>query len=209
MLAEVPKRRRARKDAPVDELDDYVVHPRYGQRPRFTGLHPGEPATTRPGEPIVVLHWHSPEPVRIANTAVEADVSRQVFTTFPVTHYFDVKRVCRDCRRPFIFFADEQKHWYEELGFSIEADCIRCVACRKQQQGVARLRERYEQLFHVEHRTPPENLEMAECCLALIEASVFARRQTERVRMLLRGVPGEAREGLLRRVLAIERDHEQ
>jgi hypothetical protein len=55
----------------------------------------------------------------MASTAVAADVSRQIFTTMPVTHYFDVKRVCRGCQRPFLFFADEQKHWYEELGFSI------------------------------------------------------------------------------------------
>jgi hypothetical protein len=205
----MPKRRRARKEAPADDFDDYVAHPRYGQRPRLTGLHPDKSATTKPGEPFVKFHWHSPEPVRMANTAVAADVSRQIFTTMPVTHYFDVKRVCHGCQRPFLFFADEQKHWYEELGFSIEADCNRCVPCRKQQQGVARQRERYEHLFHVEHRTPAENLEMAEHCLALVEASVFGRRQTERVRMLLRGVPTQAHEGLMRRVLAIERAPEE
>jgi len=204
----MPKRRRARNVPLADEFADYVDHPRYGQRPRITGLHPHRPERFKAGEPLVKLHWHSPEPDRIANTAVEADISRQIFTTFPVTHYFDTKRVCRDCRRPFLFFADEQKHWYEELGFSIEVDCVRCVACRKQQQGISRQRERYEQLFHVEPRTPAENLEMAECCLAMIEASVFSRRQTERVRMLLRGVPTKAREDLLQRVVAIEREPE-
>jgi hypothetical protein len=157
---------------------------------------------------MVNFHWHSPEADRVANTAVKADISRQRFTTFAVTHYFDSRRVCRDCERPFLFFADEQKHWYEELGFSIEADCDRCLACRKEQQGIARQRESYERLFHVEHRTPAENLEMAECCLALVEASVFGRRQTERVRMLLRDAPAKARERLMRRVLAIERDPE-
>ena len=49
---------------------------------------------------------------------------------------------------------------------------------------------------------------MAECCLALIEASVFHRRKTERVRMLLKGAPPQAREELLRRVLVLERDPE-
>lgn len=204
----MPKRRRARKPAPADEFDDYVDHPRYGRRPRITGLHPVRPETFEAGEPIVKFHWHSPEPERIANTAVEADVSRQIFTTFPVTHYFDVRRVCHGCRRPFLFFAEEQKHWYEELGFSIEADCVRCVPCRKQQQGIARQRERYEQLFHVKPRTPAEDLEMAECCLGLIEASVFDRRKTERVRMLLRNVPAKAREELMRRVLVLERGDE-
>jgi hypothetical protein len=207
----MPKRQRPRRSASRprgDEFDDYVVHPRYGQRPRITGLQPEKSATTKPGEPYVKLHWHSPEPVRIPNTAIAADISRQHFTTMPVTHYFDVKRVCQGCRQPFLFFAAEQKHWYEELGFSIEADCVRCVPCRKQQQGIARQRESYERLFHVEHRTPEENLEMAECCLALIEASVFDRRQTERVRMLLRGAPEKPRDGLMQRVLVLERDRE-
>lgn len=209
IIARMPKRRAPRAPKPrADEFHDYVVHPRYGQRPRLTGLHPVRPATFGPGDPLVKFHWHSPEPERIPNTAVAADVSLQVFTTFPVTHYFDVRRVCHDCRRPFLFFADEQKHWYEELGLSIEADCIRCVDCRKQQQGIARRRETYERLFHVEQRTPEEDLEMAECCLALIEASVFSRRQTERVRMLLRRVPAKAREELMQRVLVLERDPE-
>lgn len=49
---------------------------------------------------------------------------------------------------------------------------------------------------------------MAECCLTLIEASVFDRRKTEHVRMLLKAAPAEAREGLMRRVLELERDRE-
>lgn len=114
--------------------------------------------------------------------------------------------MCQGCRRPFLFFAAEQKHWYEELGFSIEADCNRCVPCRKQQQGIAHKRETYQRLLHVEHRTPEENLEMAECCLALMEASVFDRRQTERVRMLIRSGSQTARQGLMQRVLELERE---
>src|SRR5262245_27545254 len=113
------KRRRPETRGPRtqrDEFDYYVDHPRYGQRPRITGLHPIEPATFEPGRPYVIFHWHSSESDRIANTAIKADVSLQHITTMPVTHYFDLKRVCQDCRRPFLFFAAEQKHWYEELG---------------------------------------------------------------------------------------------
>jgi hypothetical protein len=92
---------------------------------------------------------------------------------------------CLDCGRPFIFFADEQKHWYEDLGFGLYSNCVRCVPCRKRQQGIARQRERYEDLFHVPNRTAEETLEMADCCLSLIETGTFSSRQTERVRMLL------------------------
>lgn len=164
-----------------DDYSKYVVHPRYGQRPRITGLNP---ETKYGGNTI--LHWYSPKQCRIPNTAILADLTRQTPATMPVTHYFDVKRKCHDCGEPFIFFAQEQKHWYEELGFGLDANCTRCVPCRKKQQGMARSREKYEELFHIADRTVEQNLEMAECCLNLIEASVFHRQQLERVRMLLK-----------------------
>jgi hypothetical protein len=162
--------------------DLFVEHPRYGSRPKITGLNP------RNDYYRVFLHWHSGDESRIPNTAIEADLKRQSPATVPVTHYFDVRRVCRDCSQQFIFFALEQKHWYEELGFGLDADCVRCPVCRKKQQGVARMRHRYEELFHVSHRSPDQNLEMAECCLTLMEESIFHPRQTERVRMLLNRV---------------------
>lgn len=173
----------------VSEFHDFVTHPRYGQRPRITGFNPANDfATGR-----VFLHWHSPEGVRIPNTAIAADVSRQRPATVPVTHYFDAKRLCVDCRRPFIFFADEQKYWYEELGFPLESDCVRCVLCRKKQRGIELIRQRYEDLFHVDVRTSEQNLELAECALSLAEAGVFGLRQLERVRAILKRAPADAR----------------
>ena len=97
-----------------------------------------------------------------------------------------MRRTCRDCDKPFIFFAQEQKYWYEELGFPLESDCVRCFSCRKCQQAIALKRQRYEELFHIVERTVDESLEMADCCLSLIEASVFSSNQAERVRMLLK-----------------------
>jgi hypothetical protein len=164
-----------------DKYELYVEHPRYGQGPRMTGLNP---KTDYGGD--VFLHWHSSKEIRIPNTAIPADLTRQTRATVPVTHYYDVKRECLDCGKPFLFFAEEQKHWYEELGFGLDSDCVRCVFCRKRQHGLARKRERYEELFHIEYRTTEESLEMVECCLSLIEANVFHYRQTERVRMLLK-----------------------
>ena len=180
---------------------EFVTHPRYGQGPRITGLDPeNDFATGR-----VFLHWHSPAGVRIPYTAIPADVSRQMPATVPVTHYFDAKRQCADCGRPFIFFAAEQKHWYEELGFPLESDCVRCVVCRKKQQGHEWHRQRYEELCHVPARTPEENLELAECAVSLIEAGVFGRRQIERVRSTLKKVPsGPKLQALWQRVHALE-----
>jgi len=163
-----------------ESYESYVEHPRYGRRPRITGLNP------RNDYLRVFLHWHSGDDCRIPNTAITADLSHQSPATVPVTHYFDVRRTCRDCGQPFIFFALEQRHWYEELGFGLDADCVRCPQCRKKQQGIARTRQRYEELFHVADRSSEQDLEMAECCLTLMEESLFHPRQAERVRMLLK-----------------------
>ena len=185
------------------EYANYVEHPRFGRYPHVTGLNPESDFTT--GSPF--LHWNAAE--RIPHTAVEADLSRQSRATVRVTHYYDVKRKCRDCGRPFIFFAQEQKHWYEELGLPLEADCVRCVPCRKRQHGIAAKRERYEELFHIVDRTADQTLEMAECCLSLIEERVFNRGQTQRVRQLLKKAEAqwgetEFSKDLRKRLIALE-----
>ncbi len=190
----------------ADEYAQHVTHPRYGRRPRVTGLNP---ASDYSGD--VFLHWHSPKERRIRNTAIAANLSLQAPATIPVTHYFDVKRECRDCGKAFIFFAEEQRFWYEELGFPLESDCVRCVPCRKTQQGTAAKRERYEELFHATHLTVDQNLEMADCCLSMVEEAVFHRRQLERVRMLLKSAkrelhqdPQERLDDLWARLLSLE-----
>lgn len=93
---------------------NFVKHPRYGRQPRFTGLNPQTNFDSH-----TFLHWHSPQSCRIDNTAIVADLDKQVAATVPVTHYYDVERQCRDCNQMFIFFAAEQKYWYEELQFPL------------------------------------------------------------------------------------------
>ena len=194
---------------PSDYADD-VEHPRFGRGPRFTGLDPN------PHSEDVHLHWingprspqfdaaHLDEMERILGwrptihdcgtclvprTAVKADLSRQSRATVPVTHYYDLDKRCLDCGRRFIFFAEEQKHWYEELKIPLEANCLRCVQCRKRRQSIAQKRKQYEELCHVPDRSSVQNLEMASCCLALIEEGVFTTRQVEHVRMLVNRIP--------------------
>lgn len=179
-----------------DEYENYVEHPRYGKRPRITGLNPEADYIT------VCLHWHSREGTRIPNTAVKADLTKQTPATGAITHYFDAKRTCRDCNKPFIFFAEEQKHWYEELGFGLDSDCVRCPVCRKRQQGLARAKERYEELFHTQNRNDDQNMEIAENCLTLIENKVFHLRQTEHVRLFLKQTSEKSRSNELYTKLA-------
>ena len=110
----------------IDEYAKYAVHPCYGQRPRVTGLNP---EVDNCGE--VFINSQFQEECRIPNTAVPANILKQKQSAIHVTHYFDVKRICRDCGSLFIFFAEEQKFRYEELGFPVNSDSILCSACRK------------------------------------------------------------------------------
>ena len=65
-----------------------------------------------------------------AKSAIPADTEKQNYSVFPRQYYVDILKSCRDCKHKFIFFALEQKYWYEELGFYIDADCVRCTNCR-------------------------------------------------------------------------------
>ena len=149
----------------------------------------------------VYLHWHSPEGVRVPDTAVEADPDRQSPATVHVTHYFDSRRTCEGCGRPFLFFADEQRFWYEELGFPLEADAVRCVPCRRETRGLERTRSRYEELSRAE-RGPEEELELAECLLELVTSGGFGFRAREKLRALVKRLPaGPRAEALASRVV--------
>jgi hypothetical protein len=166
-------------DPVKEDFKDYVEHPRYGRKPRTTSLNPKD-------EYPVVLSWRSTKHSRIPFTAVEANPQKQNKPTVPITHYFDEKRVCESCKRPFLFFAQEQKYWYEEIGFGLDSDCVRCHLCRKRQRGLRRLKMRTEELFHLPNRSIRENLEMADCYLRLVQAKVFSDQQLETVSRLLK-----------------------
>lgn len=181
----------------------FVDHPRYGRYPQITGLNPADdPRTGR-----IQLHWHSPPGVRIADTAIAADLSRQAPATIPVTHYFDVRRSCVDCGRPFIFFAAEQQYWYEALGFPLDADCVRCVPCRKTQRGLEFHRTRYEELFQLQSRSSDQDLDLADSALCLVEHGWFGTRVLDRVRAVLKNAETDDRcQSLRHRVQALEGD---
>jgi hypothetical protein len=163
------------------EYGHYVAHPRFGRKPRLTGL---DVTSTTDGK--VFCHWHSPAGVRVPNTAVVADVTRQQPATVAVTHYFDAMRICRKCARPFLFFAEEQKFWYEELAFPLEADCLECPPCRKGEQKLRVARETYDALLLKPARTQTDTLELVDCALDLVESSVFSIKLLPKLRGLLK-----------------------
>ncbi len=165
------------------EFDSYSDHPRFGKYPHFTGQNPHNDFAGG-----IHLHWHSTPESRIPNTAIAADIARQHPSMYPVTHYYDEKRICTVCDKSFIFFAQEQKYWYEDLKFPLEVACTRCVYCRKKTQWIARNKARYDELFHKNDKSADEALEMASCCLSLIEEGYFTKKQEKQVRTLIKSV---------------------
>lgn len=110
----------------LSDYHDWVEHPKFGRYPRITGIEL---------ESVWATCWALPPEDRIPNTGIVAAVERQKVVDFPIPVYFDQKRVCEDCGRSFIWFAEEQKFWFEELGFYLGTNCVRCVHCRQRRKG--------------------------------------------------------------------------
>lgn len=164
----------------------YAEHPRYGYEPRMTGLDIDTNKNKKSS--VVHLHWFSTAETRIKGTAILANRHKQVDDFFRFTHYYDEKRQCEDCQKPFIFYAQEQKYWYEVLRFPSVADCICCVACRKKRRAISWYHRRYGELSQLNKRSSEENIEMAACGLFLIEKKFFGDRVIQRMRMLLNSI---------------------
>lgn len=171
-----------------DKYAHFVEHPRYGKHPHITGLNPDSKTGSE-----AWLHWHSPKDCRIPNTAIVASQIRQNSGLGYVTHYFDVVRECEDCHRNFIFFALEQRHWYEVLRFNLSANCRHCVECRKSRQSIARTRKRHDHLLGLTARSDKETLELINCGITLVEQNVFGSRVVQRLRELLNQIPADSR----------------
>ena len=98
----------------------------------------------------------------------------------------------------FIFFADEQRYWYEELQFPVDADCVRCHPCRHGKQGLDATRRSYETLLHVESPNLEQLLELTFARLDLVEARIFHTRQLDHVRSFLRQYPDHEQSSAIR-----------
>ncbi|MBL4770531.1 MAG: zinc-ribbon domain containing protein [Planctomycetes bacterium] len=162
----------------------YKDHPRFGYEPRVTGLNPGK------NDAGVYLHWHndrakdypwSRTSKTIPNTAISANPKAQVTALFPVTHYFDLERICIDCEQHFLFFAMEQMYWYEQLHFPMDAECVRCAECRSSMRTLQQLRLRYEELVGLEVLSEQLEHELTEARLVLIEQGVFSLKQADAI----------------------------
>ena len=87
--------------------------------------------------------WQLRHGTVMADTAVLANVESQNTGWSPRPVYADVLKRCTACKRPFLFYAAEQRFWFETLRFDTIVDCQKCAPCRKHDRRVKASLERY------------------------------------------------------------------
>jgi hypothetical protein len=77
-------------------------------------------------------------------SSVRADVSKQNCSICPRHWYIDAAFRCARCGEIFVFRSDEQRFWYEELGFWVDSRPRQCGTCRRELREVIALRQEYD-----------------------------------------------------------------
>src|SRR6056297_3255483 len=105
------------------DAEPVAKHPRYGR------LSVGKPIRIDV-EKAIQERWNGyVGEVIFPESAIVAQWSKMKrHGAVPPEKYADVLRRCNDCDKHFVFFALEQKHWYEQLGFFAGVGGHRCYA---------------------------------------------------------------------------------
>lgn len=167
---------------PVNPLPSPIEHPRYGSTPVDSGTRISvdelRDAYWRYAYAAIVDHDGTLSRTSGAGetefiflrSAVAANTAKQKHGAFPRLYYADTLRKCATCGDWFIFFALEQRYWYEVLGFWIDADCVHCHGCRKSDQRLRRAQVRY-----AERSAAPSSLTNREFSTLLKDALFLAQ----------------------------------
>ena len=149
---------------------DLVAHSRYGRTSKRSGVR-GFSA-----QDIAASHWRYDIDTIFPESVLVADTSRQNYSMYPRPFYVDMRRTCRSCSRPFIFFAAEQKHWFEVLQFYVDADCVHCPECRQQRVAAKREFQRYTALVGIETPSVAELKQLVDLTVSLLAQGVLKNR---------------------------------
>jgi hypothetical protein len=147
-----------------------VPHPRFG-----TAILPAGSDVTE--EEIRRSSWQYRDATIFPETAIRADLGKQNFCCFGRPYYVDILRHCRVCRRPFIFFAREQQHWFETLGFWIDADCLDCPECRYADQKLRQVFDRFSKTIQQPDLTDEELTTLVEDAVVIWKAGILRSEQ--------------------------------
>jgi hypothetical protein len=77
-------------------------------------------------------------------SAIPADIRNQNFSVAPRHWYLDADFQCAQCHQEFTWTAGEQKTWFEEYRFWIDAYPRHCKKCRAQIRHLENLRKEYD-----------------------------------------------------------------
>lgn len=125
--------------------------------------------------------------------------------------YYDREKKCGGCSKPFLFYAAEQKFWWEVLGIPIEISAVRCCACRsRERKSTAWLRE-YNKLRRETpvSRVPSICQRTAALMLILRDAGKLDLKSLAPVRTILNRVPVEERGPDWTELMALARADQQ
>ena len=150
--------------------NNIVPHPRFGNE----SLNSGVQGISR--EAILRSYWGYGSEQIFPESVLMADANKQNYSVFPRQCYVDMLKTCRSCARPFIFFAAEQKHWFEVLQFYIDADCVHCPECRQQRVAAKREFQRYTALVGIETPSVTELKQLVDLTVSLLAQGVLKNR---------------------------------
>lgn len=127
-----------------------------------------------------------------------ADVSKQYRGYGARPFYITTLHTCRSCGVEFRFSAEEQKLWFEELGFFIDAYPGCCLPCRKEARSSKAKMRRYNQ-YHADDDgslTTEQSRELADLIMELFGPALSEKLKTRYNRMLNRIADTENREAI-------------
>ncbi len=140
-----PTRKKRRHEALFDLPPDLVPHP----RARQMALHSHGRRPMMGKDEIRASAWQLRCATVVPGTALLANTHLQNYCCFPRRVYADVLKQCRTCARPFVFYANEQRFWYETLRLPVDVDCVDCPPCRKHAHRVKSAQARYAAALHL------------------------------------------------------------
>ncbi len=121
-------------------------------------------------------------------TAVRANITKQDYGVCPRHWYVDGAFRCVRCGKNFIFPAEEQRFWYEELGFYIDSRAKGCRGCRSELRDLKLLQQEYDREISAPLKSASElgrKKRLIDVINALDEGGVELPDKTEENRRIL------------------------
>lgn len=127
------------------------------------------------------------KPCLKAGAAIQGDLKKQSYGMGgPLLAYVSLTEVCDSCGTDFPFSAEEQKYWYETLGFHIDSYPKNCPTCRKVHREKIVAEERLGELLNQEGKLSLEQLKEVQKIYEDLgreeKAELFARRVANKER---------------------------